>query len=96
MEGLANLFKSHLVHTNFFDRLDLMFLTSHFCPSSNAIGPLVALWITATTGSAAQKAPVPIWILLYGGAGISVGLWVLGRRVMKTMGEDLTKITPSR
>lgn len=62
---------------------------------SNAIGPLVALWITATTGSSAQKAPVPIWILVYGGAGISVGLWVLGRRVMKTMGEDLTKITPS-
>lgn len=62
---------------------------------SNAIGPLVALWITATTGSSAQKAPVPIWILVYGGAGISLGLWVLGRRVMKTMGEDLTKITPS-
>lgn len=62
---------------------------------SNAIGPLVALWITATTGSAAQKAPVPILILVYGGVGISVGLWILGRRVMKTMGEDLTKITPS-
>ncbi|WAR17589.1 S20AA-like protein [Mya arenaria] len=62
---------------------------------SNAIGPLVALWITATTGSAAQKAPVPIWILLLGGLGISLGLWILGRRVMKTLGEDLTKITPS-
>ncbi|XP_052765082.1 sodium-dependent phosphate transporter 1-A-like isoform X2 [Mya arenaria] len=62
---------------------------------SNAIGPLVALWITATTGSSAQKAPVPIWVLVYGGVGISIGLWVWGRRVMKTMGEDLTKITPS-
>jgi len=56
----------------------------------------VALWITATTGSAAQKAPVPIWILLLGGLGISAGLWIMGRRVMKTLGEDLTKITPSR
>ena len=63
---------------------------------SNAIGPLVAIWVTATSGSAAQKAPVPIWILLLGGVGISAGLWVWGRRVMKTMGEDLTKITPSR
>lgn len=63
---------------------------------SNAIGPLVALWVTATTGSAAQKAPVPIWVLVYGGIGISVGLWVWGRRVMQTLGEDLTKITPSR
>ncbi|XP_045182256.2 sodium-dependent phosphate transporter 1-A-like isoform X2 [Mercenaria mercenaria] len=62
---------------------------------SNAVGPLVALWVTATTGSAAQKVPVPIWVLVYGGVGISFGLWILGRRVMKTMGEDLTKITPS-
>lgn len=62
---------------------------------SNAIGPLVALWVTATTGSSAQKVPVPIWVLVYGGIGISVGLWIWGRRVMKTMGEDLTKITPS-
>ena len=40
--------------------------------------------------------PVPVWILVYGGVGISIGLWVWGRRVMKTLGEDLTKITPSR
>jgi len=62
---------------------------------SNAIGPLVALWVTAHTGSTAQKAPVPIWILLLGGLGISLGLWLMGRRVMKTIGKDLTKITPS-
>nr|QNU09886.1 Inorganic phosphate transporter 1-like protein [Tridacna squamosa] len=62
---------------------------------SNAIGPLVALWITAQTGETAQEAPVPIFILLLGGLGMSVGLFVMGRRVMKTMGEDLTRITPS-
>lgn len=27
--------------------------------------------------------------------GISIGLWVMGRKVIKTIGEDLTKITPS-
>ncbi|XP_041361596.1 sodium-dependent phosphate transporter 1-B-like isoform X2 [Gigantopelta aegis] len=62
---------------------------------SNAIGPVVALWIIATEGSVAQKAPTPIWILFFGGVGISVGLCILGRRVMKTIGEDLSKITPS-
>uniref|UniRef100_A0A2C9LUT3 Phosphate transporter n=1 Tax=Biomphalaria glabrata TaxID=6526 RepID=A0A2C9LUT3_BIOGL len=63
---------------------------------SNAIGPLIGVWMIYNEGSVAQKAPTPIWILIYGGAGISIGLWVLGRRVIKTMGEDLSKITPSR
>lgn len=42
-----------------------------------------------------QKAATPIFLLIYGGVGISLGLWIWGRRVIKTMGEDLTKITPS-
>ncbi|XP_062568923.1 sodium-dependent phosphate transporter 1-like [Saccostrea cucullata] len=62
---------------------------------SNSIGPLVALWIIGTEGSAAQKTQTPIWILVYGGVGITIGLWVWGRRVIKTLGEDLAKTTPS-
>lgn len=62
---------------------------------SNSIGPLVALWIIGTEGSAAQKTQTPIWILVYGGVGIIIGLWVWGRRVIKTLGEDLAKTTPS-
>lgn len=62
---------------------------------SNAIGPLVSLWLVGTQGKVFEKASTPIWILFYGGVGISIGLWVWGRRVIKTLGEDLTKITPS-
>lgn len=62
---------------------------------SNAIGPLIALWAIYTEGSVAQSTPSPIYLLLYGGLGISVGLWVWGRRVIQTIGEDLTKVTPS-
>jgi len=66
-----------------------------FC--SNAIGPLVSIWTIGTSASneLAAAAPAPLWILLYGGVGISIGLWVWGRRVIKTMGQDLAKITPS-
>ncbi|KAG8574575.1 hypothetical protein GDO81_009230 [Engystomops pustulosus] len=63
---------------------------------SNAIGPLVALWLVYDTGDVTSKAATPIWLLLYGGIGICTGLWVWGRRVIQTMGKDLTPITPSR
>ncbi|XP_061624680.1 sodium-dependent phosphate transporter 1-A isoform X2 [Phyllopteryx taeniolatus] len=62
---------------------------------SNAIGPLVALWFLYESGSVASNAPTPIWVLLYGGVGICAGLWVWGRRVIQTMGKNLTPITPS-
>uniref|UniRef100_A0A8C7V7Z7 Phosphate transporter n=1 Tax=Oncorhynchus mykiss TaxID=8022 RepID=A0A8C7V7Z7_ONCMY len=62
---------------------------------SNAIGPLVALWLVYNSGSVNSSAPTPIWLLLYGGVGICLGLWVWGRRVIQTMGKDLTPITPS-
>lgn len=67
-----------------------------FSRISNAIGPLVALWLLYESGSVLSSAPTPIWLLLYGGAGICIGLWVWGRRVIQTMGKDLTPITPSR
>lgn len=62
---------------------------------SNAIGPLVSLWLLSTTMAVSAKASTPIWILLFGGAGISLGLWVLGSKVIKTIGEDLATTTPS-
>uniref|UniRef100_A0A669ERI0 Phosphate transporter n=1 Tax=Oreochromis niloticus TaxID=8128 RepID=A0A669ERI0_ORENI len=62
---------------------------------SNAIGPLVALWLVYKTSSVVSNEPTPIWLLLYGGVGICAGLWVWGRRVIQTMGKDLTPITPS-
>ena len=66
-----------------------------FSPS-NAIGPLVALWLIYEQGAVLQEAATPVWLLFYGGVGICTGLWVWGRRVIQTMGKDLTPITPSR
>ncbi|KAL5965653.1 Sodium-dependent phosphate transporter 2 [Taenia solium] len=62
---------------------------------SNAIGPVVGLWLVAISGDPLNSAPPPIWILFYGGVGISIGLWIWGRKVMQTVGSDLTTITPS-
>uniref|UniRef100_A0A1L8DEY3 Phosphate transporter n=1 Tax=Nyssomyia neivai TaxID=330878 RepID=A0A1L8DEY3_9DIPT len=62
---------------------------------SNAIGPLIGLYLIFKDGSALQKSETPLWLLIYGGVGIAVGLWIWGRRVIQTVGNDLTKITPT-
>lgn len=96
MLGMVNdITSDKCVVTCFFARL--LMTTKKISPlCSNAIGPLVALWLVYETSSVFSNAHTPIWLLLYGGVGICAGLWVWGRRVIQTMGKDLTPITPSR
>jgi solute carrier family 20 (sodium-dependent phosphate transporter) len=45
---------------------------------SNGVGPLAAIYQIWRTNEASSKSEVPIWILAYGGAAISIGLWTYG------------------
>ncbi|PTN35350.1 inorganic phosphate transporter [Desulfonatronum sp. SC1] len=63
---------------------------------ANAIGPVAAIWVIARTGGLAATAEVPLWLLLFGGVGIAVGVMVLGKRVMSTVGERITLLTNTR
>lgn len=63
---------------------------------ANAIGPVAAVVSVASTGEVGQASPLPNWILLLGGIGIVVGLATFGRHVMRTVGENITHLTPSR
>lgn len=63
---------------------------------ANGVGPLAAVVSVAKSGTVAQSSALPIWILLVGGGGIVLGLATLGYRVMKTIGEKITELTPSR
>ena len=63
---------------------------------ANAIGPLAAVIEIVKTGEIADSAPVPLWILLLGGAGIVIGLATWGYKVMETVGKKITELTPSR
>ncbi|KAI0987222.1 hypothetical protein GJ496_010706 [Pomphorhynchus laevis] len=51
---------------------------------SNAIGPLISLWLVFAEGTV-QSTKSPLWVLFYGGVGIIMGLWIWGRRVIKTI-----------
>jgi PiT family inorganic phosphate transporter len=63
---------------------------------ANAIGPVAAVVSVAQTGVVAQKSAVAPWLLLIGGFGIVIGLATYGQRVMVTIGEKITHLTPSR
>jgi PiT family inorganic phosphate transporter len=64
---------------------------------ANGIGPMAAVVsIVQTGGEVAQKASLPLWILILGGTGIVVGLATMGYRVMQTIGTNITELTPSR
>jgi PiT family inorganic phosphate transporter len=63
---------------------------------ANAIGPLAAVVSTIRSGAVAAEAPVPLWMLLGGGLGIVIGLSTYGYKVMMTVGEKITHLTPSR
>lgn len=64
---------------------------------ANAIGPLAAVnSVIASGGSIATQSPIPVWILLLGGAGIATGLIMYGHKVIATIGKGITHLTPSR
>ncbi|MGJ8663505.1 MAG: inorganic phosphate transporter [Marinicella sp.] len=63
---------------------------------ANAVGPVAAIVSTAQTGIVSAKAGVQTWILLLGGIGIVIGLATYGIRVIRTVGQKITHLTPSR
>jgi PiT family inorganic phosphate transporter len=64
---------------------------------ANGIGPLAAVvGLVNSGGEVTQSAELPLWILALGGVGIVVGLATMGYRVMRTIGSQITSLTPSR
>lgn len=64
---------------------------------ANAIGPLAAVVsVVSNEGEIAKKAALDWWILPLGAVGIVAGLALFGQRVMRTIGQGLTHLTPSK
>ena len=63
---------------------------------ANAIGPLAAInSVISSGGEVAQKAIMPSWLLLLGAGGIALGLITYGYKVIRTIGTNITELTPS-
>jgi inorganic phosphate transporter, PiT family len=63
---------------------------------ANAIGPLAAIYTAVTQQTLVAKAAVPLWILLIGALGISLGLMLFGPKLIRTVGSKITKLNRVR
>ena len=63
---------------------------------ANAIGPLAAILHSAQFGDVAGKVAVPTWIMMIGAFGISLGLFLYGPKLIRMVGDRITKMNPMR
>ncbi|WP_259782927.1 inorganic phosphate transporter [Aestuariispira ectoiniformans] len=63
---------------------------------ANAVGPLAAILHSAQSGDIAAKVNIPVWVMLIGAIGICLGLFLYGPRLIKMVGEQITKMNPMR
>ena len=64
---------------------------------ANAVGPYATIFQIWESGEVpGSKANVPVWILAFGGAGIAIGVWTYGYRIMANLGNKVTLMSPAR
>lgn len=63
---------------------------------ANAVGPWVAAYNTYQAGTVDSSSPSPVWILAIAGFLLGVGFWVLGWRIVASLGNKITQMSPTR
>ena len=63
---------------------------------ANAVGPLAAVNDALMNMTISHKAAIPLWVMVTGGIGISVGLALFGPRLIKTVGSEITELDQMR
>jgi inorganic phosphate transporter, PiT family len=63
---------------------------------ANAVGPLAAIVHTAEADEFATRVTIPLWVMLIGAFGISLGLVLFGPKLIRMVGEQITKLNPMR
>ncbi|WGW03320.1 inorganic phosphate transporter [Tropicibacter oceani] len=63
---------------------------------ANAVGPLAAIVHTQEAGDIAAKVAIPLWVMVIGALGISFGLVFFGPKLIRMVGNQITKLNPMR
>ena len=63
---------------------------------ANAVGPLAAIVHTVELGDVAAKVSIPLWVMVVGAFGISIGLLLFGPKLIRMVGEQITRLNPMR
>ncbi|WP_135076782.1 inorganic phosphate transporter [Terasakiella sp. SH-1] len=63
---------------------------------ANAVGPLAAIYDVISHGAMAAKAAIPLWVMIIGALGISVGLALFGPKLIRTVGSEITELDQAR
>ena len=63
---------------------------------ANAIGPLAAINDALLYGGIANKAAIPLWVMIIGAVGIALGLALYGPKLIRTVGSEITDLDQSR
>jgi len=63
---------------------------------ANAVGPLAAINDAIVGGGVSTKASIPLWVMLVGAIGISLGLALYGPKLIRTVGSEITELNKLR
>jgi PiT family inorganic phosphate transporter len=60
------------------------------------VGPLAAINEAIVGGAIATKAAIPLWVMMVGAIGISLGLALYGPKLIRTVGSEITELDKMR
>jgi PiT family inorganic phosphate transporter len=63
---------------------------------ANAVGPLAGIYDALAHATVSAKASVPVWVMVIGALGISLGLALYGPKLIKTVGSEITELDQIR
>jgi PiT family inorganic phosphate transporter len=63
---------------------------------ANAVGPLAAIVSAAQSNTVSAEVVIPVWVMIIGAFGISLGLLLFGPKLIRMVGEQITKLNPMR